>query len=490
MARVLLSLLFAASLQASSFYTGQAARAVLGQSSFSSRDPGVSASAMTLSNSRLYVADTSNRVLTFDLSKIPGPKDEARASLACSLCGFAPVSSVMQSVAPGSATVSIRGKSVAAIDTKTRRVFIWRDVTSPAAARGPDVILQPSDPQTAAISESTLIDPVSVALDGTRLFVGDAALHRILVWKSLPVSANQPADAVLGQHDFASREIAETPRADTIGRPEVLVSDGNNLFVGDSVDRRILVFTPADAHLTADAVVNSATLSAGPLAPGTLITITGNQTAEKVGAAPDDGSEPLPSKLAGVQVIFDGVPLPLVAVSASEVRTQLPYVAGGATSANLYLRIEHDDGSSIVTSPVAVSLVSASPGLFAFGGSEPRPGMLLHTGDSPVTSDNPAGPEETVTVWATGLHVIGSSPEQAPVAGVPFSGTQAAFTPLHASVNGQPAEVKSASLPPTSMGVYQIRIVLPSEISGDGPAQLVVTQDGVTSNDITFPVKR
>jgi uncharacterized protein (TIGR03437 family) len=497
MPRVALFLLLALSLEGSEFYSGQAARAVLGQPSFSSKEAGVTASAMFLSNSRLYVADPASRVLTFDLTRLPGPKDElpSRAGSLCPLCGLPPFTSVPQRVASGS-TVSIHGKTLAAIDTRGRRVLIWRDITLASAAHGPDIVLQSSDLQTAVVSESTLVDPISVAFDGMHLFVGDAALRRVLVWRSLPSVNNQSADAVLGQRDFGAHELADVPRADTISRPESLVSDGTNLFVGDSIDRRILVFSPADLRLTADAVVNSASLSAGPLAPGTLVTVMGNTLADKTSAAPDDGSETLPTKLAGVQVLFNGLPLPLIAVSPAEIRTQLPYAPVSFTSANLYLRIERNDGTVAITTPVTVSLTAASPALFAFGGKEPRPGILLHSDASdgldgaPVTSDDPAVPGEAVTVWTTGLELAGVAPEQAPVAGVPYTGTDLIFAPVRASVNGEPAEVQSVTYPRTSIGVYQIRIVLPPGIAQDSSAQLTITQDSVSSNVITVPVKR
>ncbi len=57
------------------------------------------------------------------------------------------------------------------------------------AAKGPDVSLGRSTNDLSAVSASTIVDPVSVAFDGKRLFVGDAALHRILIWNSLPASA-------------------------------------------------------------------------------------------------------------------------------------------------------------------------------------------------------------------------------------------------------------------------------------------------------------
>ncbi len=504
MPRLLCAFLFVAMVQGAEFVSGQAARAVLGQPSFSAHEQGVSPSAMAISDGLLYVADHRERVLAFDLTAIPEPKEDLgnRVPSGCPVCGFAPSSSVAQQVAPGSATVSVHGKSLAAIDSRGRRVLVWNDVTTTAASSGPDVILDISDGIPSVISESTLIDPVSIALDGTRLFIGDAALHRVLVWNSLPSTDNQPADLVLGQRDFSSREAAEIPRADSIYRPDTLVSDGLNLYVGDTRDHRILVFSPADSPLTSGEVTNSATLSSGGLAPGTLVTLTGAGLADRTASSPDGGTKPLPVKLAGVEVFLNGVPLPLLSVGPKEIRTQISYASGStsgvsnATSASLYIREEHVDGTVTTTNAAQITLTSASPGLFAFGGNEPRAAILLHASmasgsesGTPVSAEDPAEAGEAVTVWVTGLHVLTGTVDQGPVAGSPYSGSDLSFTPIHASVNGIPADVVGAALPETSVGVYQLRIVLPSGIQTQ-TAQLSISQDGSASNTVSFPVKK
>ena len=68
---------FATSISAASaaeFQSGQAARAVIGQPSFSARDAGIVAHALAVSKGRLYAADASNKTLGFDLAKIPDPR--------------------------------------------------------------------------------------------------------------------------------------------------------------------------------------------------------------------------------------------------------------------------------------------------------------------------------------------------------------------------------------------------------------------------------
>ena len=76
MTRVAALLLLAGSIYAAEFQNGQAARAVIGQPSFSAQETGVSASTLVVANGRLYAADTARRLLTFDLANIPGAKDD------------------------------------------------------------------------------------------------------------------------------------------------------------------------------------------------------------------------------------------------------------------------------------------------------------------------------------------------------------------------------------------------------------------------------
>lgn len=495
MIRLTLAFLLAASLQAADFYNGQAARAVLGQSSFSSRDPGIAASAMTIQNGQLNVAQQSGVVSVFNLSAIPGVYDEVvpRGPEACALCGFTALNTISQPVAPGSSTVSMFGNRLAAIDVRTHRILIWHDVTSPNASAGPDVILNLTDPGVLAVNEGTIIDPISVAVDGSRLFVGDAALHRVLVWRSMPTVANQPADAVLGQPDFDSRDVSDTPQANTISRPDALVSDGINLFVGDSRDRRVLVFSAADALLSADSILNSASFVADSFAPGTLATIKGQKLTASEASAPDDKPSALPTKLGGTEVYLNGKAVPLLSVSPTEIRVQLPYGLPNYGSGSLYIRSESGDGTVSVTAPASLAFSSASPGIFAFAGPEPRPGILLHadeqgSGGTPVTAEQPAQPGEIVSVWVTGLHLLASS-DQMPAAGVPFPGAELTFSPIHAIVNGQAAEVINASLPATSIGVYQVQILLPQSVKGE-QADISLSEDGFTSNSVTFPAQK
>ena len=73
---------------------------------------------------------------------------------------------------------------------------------------------------------------------------------------------------------------------------------------------------------------------------------------------------PLPTTLGGTQVYFNGIAAPLVMVSPTMVNAQIPWELGDTTSINAYVRSESDSGAVTVTTPVAVTIVTANPGIY------------------------------------------------------------------------------------------------------------------------------
>ena len=86
---------------------------------------------------------------------------------------------------------------------------------------------------------------------------------------------------------------------------------------------------------SATAVVNAASLQAGAVAPGSLITIFGSNLANAALSAP--ATQP-PHSLGGVTLSINGIPAPLLYVSAGQINAQVPFeVTGGSAKATLQL---------------------------------------------------------------------------------------------------------------------------------------------------------
>jgi hypothetical protein len=96
-----------------------------------------------------------------------------------------------------------------------------------------------------ALGPCTLNVPTGVACEGGVLAVADAWNHRVLVWRGGPDRSNQPPDVVLGQEDrtqgLANRG-ADRPRADTLNWCYGVALSGGRLFIADTGNRRVLVF--------------------------------------------------------------------------------------------------------------------------------------------------------------------------------------------------------------------------------------------------------
>src|SRR6185437_6654084 len=118
--------------------------------------------------------------------------------------------------------------------------------------------------------------------------------------------------------------------------------------------------------------------NAASLAPGTIVTISGpNLSATTLSA--DLSQTNLPTDLGGTQVYFNGIKAPLIYVSPTQINAQLPWEFTNTTSVNAYVRSVMPDGTVQVTSPVAVNVVGANPGIFAQAGtSNPAIGIVLH----------------------------------------------------------------------------------------------------------------
>ncbi|RMG56706.1 MAG: hypothetical protein D6722_25990 [Bacteroidetes bacterium] len=152
-------------------------------------------------------------------------------------------------------------------DTGQNRVFIWNQ--RPGGRHAPaDVVLgqlgRDATGRNAggAATAATLHYPSGLWTDGQRLAIADAWNHRVLLWHTWPERDGQPADVILGQPDEASvapnvEGVGAAPSARSLYWPYGLWSDGQRLWVADTGNRRVLVYSdwPHETMAAADAVI-------------------------------------------------------------------------------------------------------------------------------------------------------------------------------------------------------------------------------------------
>jgi uncharacterized protein (TIGR03437 family) len=139
---------------------------------------------------------------------------------------------------------------------------------------------------------------------------------------------------------------------------------------------------------------------ASSIAPGTIVSVMGTNLSFDTASA-DLTQTALPTALGGTQVYFNGIAAPLTLVSPTMVNAQIPWELGDTTSISAYIRSVSDDGTVMVTTPVAVTIVGANPGIFAKPGTTPSVGLIYHASSNAtgiVSVDGTAVAGDTATV--------------------------------------------------------------------------------------------
>ena len=385
-------------------------------------------------------------------------------------------------------TCTENGTAVTCGTTPTGTNVIIEQAALCTVSNGVDSNNNPTYPN---LCEYTLSVPRFALSDGTNLYVADGGNDRVLIYTPIPTANAAAANIVLGQTDFLTD--APTDGADTMDDPSALAWDGTNLYVADTYNQRILVYTSSEQDLPYNAALNTASLiiyaidpitisgtikagdtvevtigvststttesytytiqngdtftnivdglvalinasggdpnviatadtqadkvvltaktpgvngnnvtvttavtgsitaaaanpslsggaSTASLAPGSLVSIFGTNMSDQTASAPDNPTV-LPTTLGGVQVYFNGVASPLLYVSSTQINTQIPVSFGfiDTGTANVWVRIQHADGTVTATNSVAVTMVPANPGIFAGAGPEPRPALAYHS---------------------------------------------------------------------------------------------------------------
>lgn len=219
-------------------------------------------------------------------------------------------------------------------------------------------------------------------------------------------------------------------------------------------------------QITREGVVNGANLRSGRIAPGSFVTIFGQNLATSTEQAE---TFPLPTKLGGAEVIFNGYPAPLLYVSPTQINLQAPaetYSGRGG----VIVRTGFGQSENL-----PVDVLQTAPELFLMG---ERSAIALNQDGTPNAPDNPANIGSIVTFFLTG---------QGPTNPHSPSGRPAPSDPLarvvsnkKAFIAGREAEVQYLGLTPGYAGLAQANVVIPSGLTGELAVKIQV--DGRDSN--------
>jgi hypothetical protein len=120
--------------------------------------------------------------------------------------------------------------------------------------------------QGSAVSASTLNLPNGIYASGGRLFIGDGANNRVLIFNSIPTSNNAAANIVVGQSNMTSNSVNQgnaSPGANTLSGPGDVLYDGTRLFILDTGNNRVLIYNslPNTHNASANVVLGQADMT-------------------------------------------------------------------------------------------------------------------------------------------------------------------------------------------------------------------------------------
>jgi len=271
--------------------------------------------------------------------------------------------------------------------------------------------------------------------------------------------------------------------------PTALVIDvAGNIWMADTGNNRVRKLSPAGTaaevsqQTTSPSVVNAASLLAGPVAPGEIVSIFGlgmGPATPANGAV--DSAGVLPTQLAQTQVLFGGQPAPLFYVQDSEITAQVPYEIAGLSNVDVEI-VYQGQSRGKMTVPVAASApaiftVSAGTGLAAAVNQD---GTLNSTVDAA-----PRG--SVISLYATGEGVT----EPAGVDGQPAASlARQPVLPTTVIIGGATAEILYAGETPGFVGLFLVNARVPASLTTTGLVPVMLRVGTVTSQaGVTIAVR-
>ena len=307
-------------------------------------------------------------------------------------------------------------------------------------------------------SAAALNTPMDVKVDTIgNIFIADTGNHRVR-----RVAADGTISTIAGDGFPARGPDGVASDTSSLNSPAGLAVDANNdLYIVDWQNYLIrqVVFTSGPV-LTPGGVVNAASMAPppAPVAPGSLISISGYNLASATASSSDS---PPPLALAGTSVQVNGNSIGLVSVSANQIAAQLPFDLAPGTAT---LVVTSGGTSSRQT---IIDVAGAAPGIFTVAGTNHA--MAFNPDGSANSPDNPASAGDTIVVLLTG------------------EGAANPPAPASATIGGVAAEIVCLGPEGGTAGVGRAVLQIPAGVN-PGDQELVITVGGQVSNDTVISV--
>lgn len=464
----------------------------------------------------LYVADSSNgRVLRFPKpfdNYVPGTLQKADLLLGqLSYFTRIPDASARTMASPyGLAQASEQGLLVA--DAGNNRVLFFpgtsKTFTSGEAAT---IVFGQKDftSSAAGSGQNQMSAPRHIATDSDdHLYVADAGNGRVLIFDHAPTAVPDATAAIVLTNNLTSpRGVYVSPVTGDIWiadagsnvairfpnfnalaannftantalaevSPRAITQDQwGNVFIADDANRVVV-------HVPGMSTLNAANyLFANGLTPGMISALFSQGNLHQFGEKTESSTTiPLARTLSGLQLLFNGAPVPLFFVGTDQINFQVPYGAGTSGTASLQV-VEVATGR--ILGETTVALAPALPGIFTQAANGSGAAVAQNEDGTLNSQSSPAVAGKVITIYGTGQGVVDNPPADGDIPNKAVSSPRPPTIFIGTEfVTG--ADVLYSGLAPTLVGVWQVNVRIPADqiTLPTNPTQVVIFQNSVPS---------
>lgn len=277
--------------------------------------------------------------------------------------------------------------------------------------------------------------------------------------------------------------VSANPSALTVGNyvGSITVQSSSAGIASITVPVNFAVTVPSAAPQVAS-ITNAASSVPGPVAPGELLTIYGTGIGPPSTAiATINSSGIIDGTLAGIQVLFDGNPAPIVYASSTQVNAIAPYEI--ASDASTIFQIVYN---GVKSNTINLRVVEASPAVFTIDAA--GQGAILNQDSTLNSEQNGAAPGTVVSIYATGAGTTNPAGVDGRIA---VAGSLSVpVLPVTASIGGEEASVLYAGdAPGLASGMLQVNVTVPANLTPGTQVPVELIVGGYTSPAVRMWIK-
>lgn len=227
--------------------------------------------------------------------------------------------------------------------------------------------------------------------------------------------------------------------------------------------------------------VSAATQVAG-VSPGGLVSLYGMNLGpvEALGTRLDPSGR-VASSLGGVEVLFDGLPAPLLYVSRNQINAVAPMALKGRALTWVEV-VRNGQRSPVFAAPV----LDTAPGVFTLSGNGRALAVALNSDGVLNGEQTPAARGSVVTLWGTGFENFATALQDGEVP----SGATALRTAPRTRIGDQAADVLYAGAAPGFVaGVLQFNVRVPANASAGRAFVELTSADGASRQGVWLWVR-